>query len=161
MGKVTKRSPFVGYAGNRQQTEKKRLRDVLKKGDLYFNTGDLLRIDHENFVYFQDRVGDTFRRVFSFLSSSTLKLFYIDFDSCGCFGYRWKGENVATSEVGDVLTMVRCVLEANVYGVKVEGETLEQEPKAAAAAAFCAFLNVLLTNIGQAMKGGSAWQRLF
>uniref|UniRef100_H2TIK0 long-chain-fatty-acid--CoA ligase n=1 Tax=Takifugu rubripes TaxID=31033 RepID=H2TIK0_TAKRU len=94
VGKVTKRSPFVGYARNQQQTEKKRLRDVLKKGDLYFNTGDLLRIDHDNFVYFQDRVGDTFR---------------------------WKGENVATSEVADVLTMARCVLEANVYGVKVEG----------------------------------------
>lgn len=64
VGRVTKRSPFVGYAGNQQQTEKKRLRDVMKKGDLYFNTGDLLLIDHENFVYFQDRVGDTFRRAF-------------------------------------------------------------------------------------------------
>ncbi|XP_061577599.1 long-chain fatty acid transport protein 2-like [Cololabis saira] len=94
VGKVTQRSPFVGYAGNKQQTEKKRLRDVLKKGDLYFNTGDLLRFDHENFVYFQDRVGDTFR---------------------------WKGENVATSEVADTLTTARCILEANVYGVKVEG----------------------------------------
>ena len=61
VGKVTKRSPFVGYAGNQQQTEKKRLRDVLQKGDLYFNTGDLLRIDSDSFVYFQDRVGDTFR----------------------------------------------------------------------------------------------------
>lgn len=63
VGKVTKRSPFVGYAGNKVQTEKKRLRDVLEKGDLYFNTGDLLRFDSENFVYFQDRVGDTFRQV--------------------------------------------------------------------------------------------------
>lgn len=62
MGKVTDRSPFIGYAGNKLQTEKKRLRDVLKKGDLYFNTGDLLRFDRENFVYFQDRVGDTFRQ---------------------------------------------------------------------------------------------------
>lgn len=69
MGKVTKRSPFVGYAGNNQQTEKKRLRDVLKKGDLYFNSGDLLVIDHEKFVYFQDRVGDTFRRVSWLLSA--------------------------------------------------------------------------------------------
>ncbi|KAM9754036.1 long-chain fatty acid transport protein 2 [Menidia menidia] len=94
VGKVTQRSPFVGYAGNKQQTERKRLRDVLKKGDLYFNSGDLLRFDHENFVYFQDRVGDTFR---------------------------WKGENVATSEVADILTMARSISEANVYGVKVEG----------------------------------------
>ncbi|XP_037624054.1 very long-chain acyl-CoA synthetase-like [Sebastes umbrosus] len=94
VGRVTQRSPFVGYAGNHQQTEKKRLRDVLKKGDLFFNSGDLLRFDHMNFVYFQDRVGDTFR---------------------------WKGENVATSEVADILTMAGCILEANVYGVKVEG----------------------------------------
>jgi len=35
---------------------------------------------------------------------------------------RWKGENVATSEVADILTMARCILEANVYGVKVEGK---------------------------------------
>ena len=63
VGRITQRSPFVGYAGNQHQTEKKRLRDVLKKGDLYFNTGDLLWFDNENFVYFQDRVGDTFRQV--------------------------------------------------------------------------------------------------
>uniref|UniRef100_A0A3B3ZT79 long-chain-fatty-acid--CoA ligase n=1 Tax=Periophthalmus magnuspinnatus TaxID=409849 RepID=A0A3B3ZT79_9GOBI len=94
VGKVTKRSPFVGYAANKTQTEKKRLRDVMKKGDLYFNTGDLMLIDSENFVYFMDRVGDTFR---------------------------WKGENVATSEVGDILTTANSILEANVYGVKVEG----------------------------------------
>ena len=68
VGKVTKRSPFVGYAGNQHQTEKKRLRDVLQKGDLYFNTGDLLRIDSDSFVYFQDRVGDTFRWVLSQVS---------------------------------------------------------------------------------------------
>ncbi|XP_058500335.1 long-chain fatty acid transport protein 2-like [Solea solea] len=94
VGKITQRSPFIGYAGNQHQTEKKRLRNVFKKGDLYFNTGDLLLFDHENFVYFQDRVGDTFR---------------------------WKGENVATSEVADILTMAHCISEANVYGVKVEG----------------------------------------
>ncbi|KAK9516539.1 hypothetical protein VZT92_024462 [Zoarces viviparus] len=94
VGRVTLRSPFVGYAGNQQQTEKKRLRDVMKKGDLYFNTGDLLRFDHNKFVYFQDRVGDTFR---------------------------WKGENVATSEVADILSIANSISEANVYGVKVEG----------------------------------------
>ncbi|KAA0724259.1 Very long-chain acyl-CoA synthetase [Triplophysa tibetana] len=94
VGHITKRTPFVGYAGNKQQTEKKRLGDVFVKGDLYFNSGDLLRLDHDNFIYFQDRVGDTFR---------------------------WKGENVATTEVGDILTTVDCIEEANVYGVKVEG----------------------------------------
>lgn len=61
MGKITKVSPFVGYAKSNEQTEKKKLRDVFVKGDIYFNSGDLLKIDHEGFVYFQDRIGDTFR----------------------------------------------------------------------------------------------------
>ncbi|KAM4631242.1 long-chain fatty acid transport protein 2-like isoform 2-T2 [Polymixia lowei] len=94
VSKITDIAPFVGYAKNEQQTEKKRLRDVLKKGDLYFNSGDLLRIDKDNFIYFQDRVGDTFR---------------------------WKGENVATTEVADILSITDCVKEANVYGVQVPG----------------------------------------
>lgn len=38
------------------------------------------------------------------------------------FRNRWKGENVATSEVADILTMAHCILEANVYGVKVDGK---------------------------------------
>uniref|UniRef100_A0A6Q2YDK3 long-chain-fatty-acid--CoA ligase n=1 Tax=Esox lucius TaxID=8010 RepID=A0A6Q2YDK3_ESOLU len=94
VSKITDIAPFVGYAKNSQQTEKKKLRDVLQKGDLYFNSGDLLKIDHDNFIYFQDRVGDTFR---------------------------WKGENVATTEVTDILTLIDFVQEANVYGVQVPG----------------------------------------
>uniref|UniRef100_A0A673X0F9 long-chain-fatty-acid--CoA ligase n=1 Tax=Salmo trutta TaxID=8032 RepID=A0A673X0F9_SALTR len=93
VSKITDIAPFVGYA-NSQQTEKKRLRDVFQKGDLYFNSGDLLKIDQDNFIYFQDRVGDTFR---------------------------WKGENVATTEVADILTLIDFVQEANVYGVQVPG----------------------------------------
>lgn len=61
MAKITKMAPFAGYARNPQQTQKKQLRDVFQKGDLYFNTGDLMKIDHEGFIYFQDRIGDTFR----------------------------------------------------------------------------------------------------
>uniref|UniRef100_H3CVS5 long-chain-fatty-acid--CoA ligase n=1 Tax=Tetraodon nigroviridis TaxID=99883 RepID=H3CVS5_TETNG len=94
VSKVTGIAPFVGYVQNEKQTEKKRLRNVLKKGDLYFNSGDLMRIDSDNFIYFQDRLGDTFR---------------------------WKGENVATTEVSDILTMSGCLKEANVYGVRVPG----------------------------------------
>ncbi|XP_028999719.1 long-chain fatty acid transport protein 2-like [Betta splendens] len=94
LGKIRNTNPFHGYAKNKQQTEKKKLRDVFVKGDLYYNSGDLLKLDHEGFLYFQDRVGDTFR---------------------------WKGENVATTEVADLLLMVDCVEEANVYGVKVPG----------------------------------------
>ncbi|XP_022604110.1 very long-chain acyl-CoA synthetase-like [Seriola dumerili] len=94
VSKITDIAPFVGYAQSEEQTERKRLRDVLKKGDLYFNSGDLMRIDKDNFIYFQDRVGDTFR---------------------------WKGENVATTEVSDILTISDCLKEANVYGVQVPG----------------------------------------
>uniref|UniRef100_A0A8D3AT82 long-chain-fatty-acid--CoA ligase n=2 Tax=Scophthalmus maximus TaxID=52904 RepID=A0A8D3AT82_SCOMX len=94
VSRITDIAPFVGYAENEEQTERKRLRDVLKKGDLYFNSGDLMRIDEDNFIYFQDRVGDTFR---------------------------WKGENVATTEVSDILTISDCLEEANVYGVQVPG----------------------------------------
>lgn len=83
-------------------------------------------------------------------------LFYIGFNFCGGCSRRWKGENVATSEVADVLTMARCVLEANVYGVKVEGEAREPEPKARRSAP----LTHPLAAISQARKGGSAWQLL-
>ncbi|XP_036298409.1 very long-chain acyl-CoA synthetase [Pipistrellus kuhlii] len=92
--RITELTPFSGYAGGKTQTEKKKLRDVFKKGDVYFNSGDLLMIDHDNFIYFHDRVGDTFR---------------------------WKGENVATTEVADTLGLVDFVQEANVYGVPVPG----------------------------------------
>ncbi|KAG7468096.1 hypothetical protein MATL_G00139130 [Megalops atlanticus] len=94
ISKITNFAPFTGYVNDPQQSEKKLLRNVFQKGDLYFNSGDLLRIDQENFIYFQDRVGDTFR---------------------------WKGENVATTEVSDILTMMDCIEEANVYGVHVPG----------------------------------------
>ncbi|XP_006920438.1 very long-chain acyl-CoA synthetase isoform X2 [Pteropus alecto] len=92
--KISQHTPFTGYAGGKTQTEKKKLRDVFKKGDLYFNSGDLLMIDREDFIYFHDRVGDTFR---------------------------WKGENVATTEVADVVGLVDFVQEVNVYGVTVPG----------------------------------------
>lgn len=92
--KITATAPFFGYVGDLKQTESKRLHDVFEKGDMYFNTGDMLITDEEGFVYFHDRVGDTFR---------------------------WKGENVATTEVADILTMTECVQEANVYGVTVPG----------------------------------------
>ncbi|OXB62847.1 hypothetical protein ASZ78_001321 [Callipepla squamata] len=92
ISQVNAKNPFFGYAGNKRHTEKKLLSEVFKKGDLYFNTGDLLVQDHENFLYFWDRTGDTFR---------------------------WKGENVATTEVSDAIVMLDFIQEANVYGVSV------------------------------------------
>nr|XP_030725594.1 long-chain fatty acid transport protein 6 isoform X4 [Globicephala melas] len=89
---VNAKNPFFGYAGNRKQTEKKLLCDVFKKGDVYFNTGDLMVQDQENFLYFWDRIGDTFR---------------------------WKGENIATTEVADIVGMLDFIQDTNVYGVAV------------------------------------------
>jgi fatty-acyl-CoA synthase len=85
------RSNFTGYA-DKAATEKKVLHDVFAKGDAWFRTGDLMRTDSEGYIFFVDRIGDTFR---------------------------WKGENVATSEVSERLSGVPGVLETNVYGVKV------------------------------------------
>lgn len=61
VAKIEAKAPFHGYAKNKQQTEKKKLYDVFVKGDSYFNSGDLLRMDSEGFIYFQDRIGDTYR----------------------------------------------------------------------------------------------------
>lgn len=94
LAKVSSLSPFFGYAGSKQLTEKKLMRDVFVKGDTYFNTGDLMAEDQDGFICFRDRVGDTFR---------------------------WKGENVATTEVSEILGLVDFIQEVNVYGVEVPG----------------------------------------
>ena len=51
----------MGYKGAREMTEKKLIRNVKTVGDVYVNTGDLLKIDKDGHVYFIDRLGDTFR----------------------------------------------------------------------------------------------------
>ena len=84
---------FEGYA-DEEASAKKILRDVFKPGDAWFRSGDLMRKDEKGYFYFIDRIGDTFR---------------------------WKGENVATSEVSEALTGFAGLREANVYGVKVPG----------------------------------------
>ncbi|KAI1905153.1 hypothetical protein AGOR_G00013210 [Albula goreensis] len=94
LSRVSSRTPFFGYAGSKHLTEKKLFRDVFVKGDMYVNTGDLMVEDHEDFICFRDRVGDTFR---------------------------WKGENVATTEVTEILGLVDFIQEANVYGVQIPG----------------------------------------
>jgi fatty-acyl-CoA synthase len=94
IGRISGVSRFEGYT-SASATEKKILRDVFEKGDAFFRTGDLLRMDAEGYFYFVDRIGDTFR---------------------------WKGENVATSEVAEALSVVPGVREANVYGVTVPGQ---------------------------------------
>lgn len=83
---------FAGYKGNAAATQKKILQNVFKKGDMYFRTGDLLKMDEDGYFYFGDRLGDTFR---------------------------WKSENVSTAEVSQVMGEYPGVDEANVYGVLV------------------------------------------
>jgi fatty-acyl-CoA synthase len=86
-------SGFEGYTST-EASEKKILRDILQPGDSWFRTGDLMRKDEKGYYYFVDRIGDTFRR---------------------------KGENVATSEVAEIICGFPGVQHANVYGVAVPG----------------------------------------
>lgn len=83
---------FQGYYSNKQATEKKVLRDVFKKGDAWFRSGDLLKIDKDGLFYFVDRLGDTFR---------------------------WKSENVSASEVENELMGSGVLRQCVVVGVKV------------------------------------------
>ncbi|KAK3693418.1 hypothetical protein B0T22DRAFT_449776 [Podospora appendiculata] len=85
---------FPGYWKDPAASAGKFVTDVFKKGDCYYRTGDALRRDGEGRWFFLDRLGDTFR---------------------------WKGENVSTAEVSEVLGKYPGVLDANVYGVEVPG----------------------------------------
>lgn len=85
------RHNYTGYA-DKAASERKILHDVIERGDSWFRTGDLMRQDKDGYFYFVDRIGDTFR---------------------------WKGENVSTTEVAEAISRYPGVDEANVYGVKV------------------------------------------
>ncbi len=84
---------FDGYV-DKQATQKKILSDVFEKDDKWFRSGDLLSRDKNGYFYFIDRIGDTFR---------------------------WKGENVATSEVSHAFQGFNNIEEVNVYGVDLPG----------------------------------------
>lgn len=84
---------FEGYA-DPEATKRKVLTDAFDKGDRWFRTGDLMRRDASGYFYFVDRIGDTFR---------------------------WKGENVATSEVSEAISVFPGVKDVNVYGVAIPG----------------------------------------
>jgi fatty-acyl-CoA synthase len=84
---------FEGYT-SAEATERKILRNVFAEGDAWYRSGDLLRRDEDDYYYFVDRIGDT---------------------------YRWKSENVSTQEAAEAIGGFAGLEVANVYGVKVPG----------------------------------------
>ncbi len=86
---ISEKTPFPGYS-DKKKTEEKIIRDAFRKGDLWFNTGDLLRNMGFRHAQFVDRLGDTFR---------------------------WKGENVSTMEVEKAIDSFPGVNSSAVYGI--------------------------------------------
>ena len=82
---------FRGYT-DKKATDAKIFRNVFKEGDAWFNTGDLMKDIGNNHSQFIDRLGDTFR---------------------------WKGHNISTTEVEEVLNVFDQVLFSSVYGVQI------------------------------------------
>lgn len=91
LSKVSNFQPFDGYT-DQKESEKKLVRDAFKEGDVWFNTGDLMRAQGLGHAAFTDRLGDTFR---------------------------WKGENVATTEVEAAVSTHHQIEECTVFGVEV------------------------------------------
>jgi len=93
LAKVTESAPFDGYT-DKSATEAKLVRNAFRDDDCWFDTGDLVRDQHWRHIAFVDRLGDTFR---------------------------WKGENVATTEVEGAFDGAEAITQAVVYGVDVPG----------------------------------------
>ena len=91
ISEISKKWPFDGYT-DPAKSEAAILRDVFKKGDAWYNTGDLMRNIGCKHAQFVDRLGDTFR---------------------------WKGENVSTTEVESLLGAFPGIEDAVVYGVEI------------------------------------------
>ena len=91
LGEITDKTPFDGYT-DPEKTEKSIFRDVFTKGDAWFNTGDMMKDIGFRHAQFVDRLGDTFR---------------------------WKGENVSTTEVEQIMDGFDGIVETVVYGVEI------------------------------------------
>jgi solute carrier family 27 fatty acid transporter 1/4 len=102
IGKVATEQ-YNGYANNTEASARKIVENVFAKGQRAFNSGDLMLCDWLGYMFFCDRLGDT---------------------------YRWRGENVATCEVENVISRHLSSAEVVVYGVEIPG----QEGKAGMAA---------------------------
>uniref|UniRef100_A0A3B4WHA3 Very long-chain fatty acid transport protein n=1 Tax=Seriola lalandi dorsalis TaxID=1841481 RepID=A0A3B4WHA3_SERLL len=96
VGRINQQDPlrrFDGYA-NQDATRKKIAHNVFKKNDSAYLSGDVLVMDDLGYMYFRDRGGDTFR---------------------------WRGENVSTTEVEGILSSLLGQTDVAVYGVAVPG----------------------------------------
>ncbi|XP_033480303.2 long-chain fatty acid transport protein 1-like [Epinephelus lanceolatus] len=96
VGRINHSDPlrrFDGYA-DRDSTSRKIAQNVFKMGDSAYVSGDILVMDEYGYMYFRDRSGDTFR---------------------------WRGENVSTTEVEGVLSRLLGHTVVAVYGVSVPG----------------------------------------
>src|SRR5476651_1246939 len=92
LAKIDDNAPFDGYT-DPEKNKKVVLYDVFEKGDRYFNSGDLIRDIGFGHAQFVDRLGDT---------------------------YRWKGENVSTTEVENIMVQHPHIVEAVAYGVEIK-----------------------------------------
>ncbi|KAF9917921.1 hypothetical protein BX616_010867 [Lobosporangium transversale] len=86
---------YQGYFNQPKMTQAKLVHNAFVQGDVYFRTGDLVYRNEDQYWFFVDRTGDT---------------------------YRWKGENVSTAEVADTLGRVEGVVSCVVYGVTIPGQ---------------------------------------
>ncbi|RMC22635.1 hypothetical protein DUI87_00362 [Hirundo rustica rustica] len=120
--KITKNTPFHGYAGDARKTEKKILRDVLAKGDAFFNSGDLLMVDRRGLRLLPgpsrghvpvNRDAPVNRDV------PPPRVLLRDGPRPFRVPQGGKGRNVATTEVEAALGSVSFIQEVNVYGVAV------------------------------------------
>jgi fatty-acyl-CoA synthase len=93
LSKVTNKQPFEGYT-DAKASAKKLVRNAFRDGDVWLNTGDLMRPQGWRHAAFVDRLGDTFR---------------------------WKGENVATTDVEAAVSADPAVEAVTVFGVQVPG----------------------------------------
>jgi citronellyl-CoA synthetase len=93
LAEISEKLPFSGYT-DEKETNRKIFRDVFEKGDSWFNFGDLVLNQGFRHIQFVDRLGDTFR---------------------------WKGENVSTSEVEKVVNGLSQIAESTAYGVQIPG----------------------------------------
>ena len=88
------KATFPGYVNDDIATYSKIIRDVFKKGDAWVRSDDLMRIDELGCIYFVDRMGDT---------------------------YRWKSENVSTTEVeNQILEFNKEIKNCVIVGAKVD-----------------------------------------